>query len=214
MNPPKVKQPDLISLSFVAIVEGLPNHITLKDHSLEFVESEHLKGSLVTGVYGAHSKQVALVMASDWNKHNEAKRSHRTRALLVDTRYRIDNFMESTRQLTTRETLEKTGWLHMDRLSAELREELRHEWLQWIAQDFKEAHLEQVSELSFAELAMKHPRYIAKMMAKRSPRLTAIVHPVNPSMKPDEKVWAATVRYEKDRFVEPVVRFMPVVVDI
>ena len=214
MNPPNVKQPDLISLTFVAIVEGLPNRITLKEHSLEFVESELLKGSLVTGVYGAHSKQVALVMAADWNKQNEAKRSHRTRALLVDARYRIDNFMESTRQLTTRESLEKTGWLHLDRLSAELREELKAEWLDWIATDFSEKHHAQMAELSFAELAMKHPRYIAKMMAKRSPRLTAIVHPVNPSMKPDEKVWAATVRYEKDRFVAPVVRFMPVVVDL
>ena len=142
MNPPKVKQPDLISLTFVAIVEGMPSHIKLKDHSLEFPESEHLRGTLLTGVYGAYSKQVALVMAADWNKQNENKRSNRTRALLVDARYRIDNFMDSTRQLATREILEKTGWLHMDRLSAELREEIKEEWLSWIAEDFDaERHL-------------------------------------------------------------------------
>lgn len=214
MNPPKVKQPDLISLTFVAIVEGMPAHIKLKDHSLEFPESEHLRGTLLTGVYGAHSKQVALVMSADWNKQNENKRSNKSRALLVDARYRIDNFMDSTRQLATRESLDKTGWLHMDRLSAELRDELKEEWLAWIADEFDARHHARMSELSFAELAMTHPRYIERMMAKRAPRLTAIIHPVRPSMAPKDTVWAATVRYEKERFVEPVVRFMPIAVDL
>lgn len=214
MAPPKVKQPDLISLTFIAVVEGMPSHIKLRDHSLEFPEGEHFHGALVTGVYGAHSKQVALVLAADWNKQNETKRTNQTRALLVDARYRIDHFQDTTRPLATMESVEKTGWLHMDRLSAELREELKAEWLEWIAADLGDKEYARMADKSFAEIAMIHPRYVAKMMAKRSPRLTAVVHPVHPSMGPNERVWAATVRYEKDRFVEPVVRFMPVVVDL
>jgi hypothetical protein len=33
-------------------------------------------------------------------------------------------------------------------------------------------------------------------------------------LPPNETVWAATVRYDKARFVEPVAHFMPVVVDL
>jgi len=33
-------------------------------------------------------------------------------------------------------------------------------------------------------------------------------------LAPNETVWTATVRHDKERFVETVARFMPVVVDL
>jgi hypothetical protein len=204
----------MIALTFVAVVDDFPKHIKLKEHSLEFPESEHLQGSVITGVYGTSSKQVALVMASAWNKHHETKRGSTSRALLIDSRYRIDNFMDNTRPLATREQLDMTGWLHMDRLTAGLREEIKEEWLEWIAEDFEERHRARMADLGLVEIALAHPRYIQRMMAKRAPRLTAIIHPIHPSLAPKETVWAATVRYEKERFHETAVRFGAQVVDL
>jgi hypothetical protein len=202
------KQPDLISLSFVAVTEGLPARITLKEQSLAFADADHLAGqNLVSGVYGAHSKQMALVMASEWKKANQGKKKGPNQANLIDVLYRVDKFMES-RGLTTRDDLDSTGWLHLDRLSADLREEIRAEWLKWMRADLKPSQMNSLEDTSLGELALQYPRYVGKMMAKRNPRLSAVVHPVYPDLNPSIVLWVATVRYEKERFVDPVVRFM------
>jgi len=75
-----------------------------------------------------------------------------SRALLIDVRYRIDNFMATTNLPATCEVMEKTGWVHMDRISAELREELKEKWLEWISADFGAKHQKLMADSRFLEI--------------------------------------------------------------
>lgn len=195
-------------MTFLALTRGIPERLKLKEHSIAFRKSEEMPGTLVSGVYGAHSKQMALVLAAGWSKDNRENSKGPNHCLQLDVGYRIDNFAD-TRQIMTSDRLESTGWLHMDRIASDLREELKDEWLEWIRSDLGGKKHQDVADKPFAEIAMTHPLYVAKMMAKRSPRLVAVVHPVNPTLDPSAVLWVATVRYDKNRFVGPVVRFLP-----
>jgi hypothetical protein len=204
------KERDLVSLTFLVESRDMPERVKLKEHSVAFAKSEELVGggSLISGVYGAHSKQMALVLAAAWTRDNRQRSTGPNQILQLDVGYRVNNFIE-TRSTTTHETLESTGWLHMDRLSAELREDLKDEWLGWIRADLGNARANRHVDTPFAEIAMEFPLYVGKMLAKRSPRLLAVVHPVRPTIDPTAVLWVATVRYDKERFVDPVIRFLP-----
>ncbi|MEJ8837714.1 hypothetical protein [Ramlibacter sp. AN1133] len=208
----QLKQPDQISITFLAIVDGasIPSQLKLGDHSMEFLEAEHFGQSLITAAYGAHSKQVVLQMASEWNRLNENKQTGRQRALLIDAFYRVDNFQEFNKGLATRTSVEATGFLHFDRVMAEMRDEIRADWLEWIEADFANTREhKRLSEMGLVQIALEHPRYVARMITKkRSPRYQVVVHPVHPARAPQETLWVATMRYDKDRIVNPVLRFM------
>lgn len=204
------KKRDLISLTFPAFTRGIPQRLNLREHSVAFPQAEEMAGhtGLISGVYGAHSKQMALVLSSKWHAEHRDAPSGPNLVLQVDTGYRIDNFTE-TKTLITEESLAATGWLHLDRLSAEVREGLKEEWLGWIYKDFGGPRAARLADTPLSEIAMQYPIYVGKLMAKRTTRLTAVVHPVHPAIDPTAVLWVATVRYEPERFEDTVVRFLP-----
>lgn len=200
---PKPKPNEIIKLTFLVMTRDLPARVKLKDHSLEYSGSPAAP-DLVAGVYGAHAKQMALVLASNWTKANKARRSGPNQILQLDVAYRADGLID------TLETAQgsNSGWMHFERLAADLRDAIKQEWLSWIRADLGAVRAARHTESSLAEISLEFPGYVARMMAKRSPRLTAVVHPVRPSLDPSAVLWVATVRYERQRFQEPVVRFL------
>lgn len=206
---PKFKRAEVASLTFIAFVPGatIPDKLSLGDHSLEFPGSDKLSNSLISGVYGAQAKAAAVIIAAEWNKELEKGRRP-SRALLVDTQYRIDNMQEGSRALITRETLDLTGWLHLDRLQADFRDELKVQALEWLRNDVSRAAAVRAEELDLRRIFLEHPELVKHLFAARRQKLVGVVHPVRPKVAPDEELLAATVRYDANRFVEASVRYL------
>jgi hypothetical protein len=200
----KAQPTELIKLTFLVLARDFPERLILKDHSLEYADAV-TTGNLVTGVYGAHSKQMALVVASQWTAANRDRKTGPNQVLYVDTSYRADLLLDSPNQMQAG----VSGWVHFDRMSADLRDNLKHLWLSWVQADHGTARAARMADSSLSDIALEYPAYVRKMMALRSPRLTAVIHPVRPRLAPSTTLWAATVRYDKDRFVKPIVRFLP-----
>lgn len=206
---PKFKRAEVATLVFIAVVRGagLPDKLRLREHSLEFPGSDKLPGTVISGVYGTQAKNAAIQIAAAWNKELEQGK-RRSRALLVDAQYRIDNMQDGTRQGITRESLEITGWLHVDRLQADFREELKQMALGWVREDLGEASVERLASMDLRLILLEHPALVRHLFTTRKFRVTCVVHPVRPNIAPEQELLAATVRYEPERFVEATARYL------
>lgn len=200
----KPRPTELIKLTFLALARDFPERLILKEHSLEFADAPASR-SLVSAVYGAHSKQMALVVASHWSAANRDRKSGPNQVLYVDASYRADLLLDSRDQMKAG----VSGWVHFDRMSADLRDSFKQSWLSWIQADHGVARASRMADCPLSDIALGYPGYIGRMMALRSPRLTAVIHPVRPRLEPSAVLWVATMRYEKHRFVNPIVRFLP-----
>ena len=199
---------DMAALSFLIHTKDIPKEITLNDHSLSFIGSQESlfdAENIITGVYGAYSKQVALVMASRWSSDRVGKEGL-NRILMLDVNYKIDNY-SLTREQTRKDILEQTGWLHMDRMATSLRKEVKAQWLDWIDQESPLGVAQGLENESLKDIAVKYPKYVRRMMSE-NPSIRGIVHPVNPVLEPTSCIWAASVRYEAERFNGANVRFL------
>lgn len=202
------KQRDMVSLSFLAHSRDVPDQLRLKEHSLSFVGHDaSMSAGLITGVYGAHSKQTALVAASNWSRQHQAGSGGPNRILMIDVNYRVDNY-NLTREQAREETVKETGWLHLERTASSYREEIKETWISWIDKDVGPAAATSVKDMSLVDIAARYPRFVA-MMLKKDKAIRGIVHPVNPSLDPDVNLWVATVRYDKERFESAAVRYLP-----
>lgn len=197
---------NMVSLAFLVYAKGVPEKVELKDHSLQFVDSGSFSSGLITGVYGSHSKQMALVCAANWSRQRSGS-SGLNRILMLDANYRVDNY-DLTRTQVRADTLEKTGWLHLDRVAASFRDEIKEQWLAWIASSSAPGVAARMSDMSLIDIAQKMPRCVARMLDE-NPDIRGIVHPVSPTIDPSVVLWVATVRYESDRFEGATVRFLP-----
>jgi hypothetical protein len=198
---------NMVSLAFLVYAKDIPGKVNLREHSLQFLGSEKMSSDgLITGVYGAHSKQMALVCSANWSRERAAS-SGRNRILMLDANYRVDNY-DLTRTQVRPDTLQKTGWLHLDRVATSFREEIKAQWLAWVHADSAPGVAARLADMSLADIAQQYPHYVLKMLQER-PDIRGIVHPVNPVIDPSVALWAATVRYEADRFENASVRFLP-----
>jgi hypothetical protein len=112
------------------------------------------------------------------------------------------------RALITRETLDLTGWLHLDRLQADFRDELKVQALEWVRNDVSKAAAVRAEELDLRRIFLEHPELVKHLFAARRQKLVGVVHPVRPKVAPGEELLAATVRYDANRFVEASVRYL------
>jgi len=198
----------MAALSLLVYTRGIPDSVRIRDHSLDFVGREESDfGPFLTGVYGTHSKQMALVCAAAWAR-DRASSSGLNRILMLDVNYRVDEY-ERTRIQATPEILKLTGWLHMDRIASEFREQIRAGWVEWIRSDVLHAAFERVKDYSLGDLAQKYPQYVARML-RENRDIRGIVHPVHPKLDTTVTLWVASVRVdEPDRFDKPALRYLP-----
>jgi hypothetical protein len=197
---------DMAALSFLAFTKNIPNTIELKKLNLGFLGEKPDEENFITGVCGTHSKQVALVMAAKWTREQAANEVF-NRVLMVDVNYHVDNYI-LTREQTRRDTLAQTGWLHMDRMATGFRDEVKEMWLDWIDKESAFGVAQRLEDQSLLDIAVQHPKYVRRLMAE-NPSIKGIVHPVNPTLDPKTCIFAATVRYEPERFHGAVARFLP-----
>lgn len=194
---------NMVSLAFLVHCKDIPEEVALREQGLSYVGGEKSSDDLITGVYGSHSKQMALVCAATWSR----ERAGKSRILMLDANYKVDHY-DLTRSQVRPDTLEKTGWLHLDRVAASFRDFIKSEWLKWLEPQLAPGVLAKLDDLSLADIAQRYPKYVNQIM-KDHPEIKGVVHPVHPTIDPSVALWVATVRYEADRFEQPTVRFLP-----
>jgi hypothetical protein len=201
------RQKNIISLSFMTLVRDIPETLNLKDLSLDYESHPENKG-LIAGIYGPQSKQNALFALGRWSRENSTptNKTGPNRVLLVDAGYHVDNF-ELTRNQGCYEHIEKTGWVHFDRLQTDYREELKEMWLDWIKKDFSAKEASSVADEAFLSIALRYPFFVEKFI-KSDPKIKIVIHPARLTISPSTVLRAATCRYSKESFVEAEVRYL------
>lgn len=202
------KQRDMVSLSFLAQLQGgIPSQVVLKEHSLAFMGVDAPIPGVITGVYGMHSKQAALVAAANWSRQRASAKGVRAQIMMIDVNYLVDNYA-LTREQTRADTLAETGWLHLERVASSFRAELKSTLISWIKKDYGASVATNLDSMALADIFQRYPSYVGVLM-KKEKSIRGVVHPVNPKIDPSITLWAASVKYEKARFDAATVRYLP-----
>lgn len=192
---------DWIPLANFALVERIEPQLVLREHLLPYAGAPK-QTQLLWGVHGTTSINAAVFAAAA-----EATR-RRCQSLQVTTWYRVDNFSAVTTPLT-RESSRAAGYLHLGRLNAAFREDIRATWLDWLAHEDPAAH-QRGADAGLEDLALWHPEIIARMLLQND-ALHMVIHPVRadyatPGAPP---LWVATVRADPERIMASEVRYVP-----
>lgn len=192
---------DWIPFVNFAMVENVPESLKLRDHLFPF-EGAQPDPELLWGVYGTTSINAAIFGAASYAA------AKRCQSLQITSWYLIENFRSVTTQLT-RDVSREAGYLHLGRLNAAFRDDIKATWLEWLETD-SAAQFQQQQSYSLEDLALHHPEYIWRMF-KLNKDLHMVIHPVRPeySAASSLPVWIATVRATPSRVMASEVRFIP-----
>lgn len=193
-----------IQITMFPILDAKPqdNRIKLSDH--QFVYANMPKApDLLTGVYGAVSRNDALFLADEYSrKHGKIMYS-------ADVWYRIDDINRTRNQIDSR-IMSETGFAHLSGLSTAMRDQLREQWLMWISKDAMPAQMSLVRDLPLTALASRYPQYIRNVF-DTYPELLMLVHPVISVMDSGKEqptlINVATVRIIPERIMHYAVRY-------
>ncbi len=192
---------DWIPFANFALVAKIEPQLELRDHLLPYQGSVDSSG-LLWGVHGTTSINAAIFAAAA-----EAAR-RRCQSLQITTWYRVDDFSAITTPLT-RESSRAAGYLHLGRLSASFREDIRSTWLAWLEKEAPTQHAKQ-AELGLEDLALLHPEFVQRMLTQNE-TLHMVIHPVRAAFAaPDTPpLWVASVRADPTRVMASEVRYVP-----
>jgi hypothetical protein len=184
---------------------AIPPEVNLSECSVEFF-GEKRTPDLVTGVFGTKSKQVVLESLAKWNVEHQATSEQRSQGakpaklLMIDAQFVVDS-LEAQRQRVTAESVAASGWLNMDRLTPGMRDELKPQWLSWIARSQGAARAKALEDENVLHLAAEYPQFVPNLF-KSYDKLLGVLHPVRPKVDPHVTLWVATVRLLPKRFQE------------
>ena len=191
---------DWIPFVNFAMVENVPRKLSLRENLFPYVGAKG-DDSLIWGVYGTTSINAAIFAAAS---HAVTRRCQ---SLQITSWYFIENFKSVTTQIT-RESSMTNGYLHLGRLNAAFRNEIRDIWLGWIARDMSKQSVGLENE-SLEDLAIRFPMLVRRMLAD-VPEWKMIIHPVQQEYTTSTvPIWIATAKVEKDRIKTSEVRFIP-----
>lgn len=210
----QLKRPkDWLPFVNFAMIKGMPLRVNLADHLFPFVGSER-DDRFIWGVYGTTSINAAIFSASAYAKEMSAKEpgTQEYRPQQLTAWFRIDDFRSMPTQLTP-EDVRKHGYLHLGRMAAAFREDLKGRWIKWVrAERPHDAAMlgTALDALHLDELAVRFPQYV-RVMLLEDPTLLAVVHPVFQTYQ-DSRIpfWLLTARRDPERLMAAEARFAPV----
>ncbi|GEM_PF-6806512 len=198
---------DSVFFTSFALVDKVPKSLSMESHLFPFAgeqtdPDDRRPRAYLWGVYGTGSQNRALFLADA-----AASRQHR-QLLTVGVWYRVDNF-ERVRSLITQEMAEEFGFLHLDRLKTDYREQIRQFVLEQLRKDVSSAQFSVYASKSLDEIIVRHPKY-ARALLEANRKINVVVHPVRQLYdEADTKpVYIATVRAIKARIMAAEVRYM------
>lgn len=193
-----------IQVTTIGHFVGHPVSTQLSETSVRFIDDEPRPGFL-TGMYGSSSRSLAGTIMSRFNTENRTKDRY---VFPVDFSFLVRDLSAARLQLT-KELVEQTGYMHLDRLKANYRNDLTLRWRQ-LVKNKKPKDYEQIADAGLTEIALLHPWIIHELFLQQED-LLAVIHPIRPVALNGISAWGATLRYSSERIVRPEVRFMPYV---
>lgn len=186
------RRKDWVLLRSYVFDEDVPKTVNVQKHSLEYVGSVSSKKYL-TGIYGTNSGDAGGFLATNWAMSNKL------RIFFLDIWAEIPNFHASRAQMT-REILKHAHWLHLDRMSVELREEIKDSMIGWIKRKYGGEVAKNAQDTNVQQLVLTYPELAIKLLDDDED-IGMIVHPIH--TKFDEgsakqiSLWAATIRRDR-----------------
>lgn len=184
-----------------AMVQDTPASLKLSEHLFPF-EGATADPKYLWGLYGTTSINQGLFLADAYAT------KHKKRPLTVQAWYRIDHFDQVRSQLS-REIAELSGFLHLDRLKTDFREEVRQFILNCMHQEMSAAQLTRSKDLPLDQLIAKHPRYVRSIL-EANRKINVVVHPVYQTYDKSNTrtLHVVTVRAIKSRVMAAEVRYL------
>jgi hypothetical protein len=162
------KQPGWVPLSTFAFVDDIPKKMHWREHLLPF-EGADDDLTLPWGVYGTTSLNVLSFFAT-----HQAEKLHK-RVVVLSLWYYFEGFGEGPKLPKTFD--ETSGFLHMGRLSKQLRSQIYDELIAQIVEGKTAAQRTRLEQLTWPELLAKEPALVRRFL-KGHKVLNMIVHPV------------------------------------
>ena len=208
----------IINLLFLYEVHGeMPAQVNLTRCSVEFF-GEKRSSELITGIYGTKSKQIALENLARWNAQHAATPEQRAKGakpaklIMIDAQYTIDSG-QANRKRGSAKFVSDSGWMNLERVSTQMRDEIKALWLKWIARSHGPGRADALTDETMLRLLSDYPEFVPKLF-KEYDGLVGVLHPVRPKFGPQVVLWVATVLMEPDRFSEVEARYVPVQVQV
>lgn len=198
------RRKDWVLIRSYVFSKDTPTKVDINKHSLDYVGKRGNKKYL-TGVYGTNSGDAGGYLATNWaNDQN-------LRIFYLDVWCEIPNFHASRAQMT-RETIAESHWLHLDRMSVDLKEEVKTNFLEWIKKKHGAEAEQNAEDLSCQQLVLLYP-FLANKLLDSEPEIGMLVHPIytpydEGSVKP-LSLWAATINTELIQIKGAEIRYLP-----
>lgn len=183
----------------------IPSSLKVKEHSLDYYGAPQKRSRKhLTGVYGTNSKDAALFLAASYAD------AHRKMPFLIDVWAHLPNF-HATRSQITREVVQSSHWMHAERLSSSLKEEIHQKALKWLIKERGPGAHAKAIDQSVPSIMLDHPEFALKLLDE-DPDLGMLVHPIYAKFdmaQPKTPFWAATLHLDRVQIVAAEVRHRP-----
>lgn len=198
------KQKGWVPVSTFAMVKEMPTAMQYQEHLIPF-EGADGDTNLPWGVYGSASTNSGMFLAE------AAARKAKKPLVLVGTLwYFIEDFSAAGELRKSME--DGNGFLHLGRISASLRDEIRAELMQILEeqQTVTAARKKQLEEMSWEDFLVKVPGVVREFI-RRGDDLMFVVHPVRQLYDKDTRpvLWVASFKMDPERVMAAEVRHMP-----
>lgn len=191
-----------IPISTFAYVSAMPKRVKFHEHLVPYEGADRNGKTLPWGVYGTSSVNSMMFAA-------EASASRAKKVMLVLTAwYDIPGLSDSSALPRTLE--ESRGFLHLGRVGANLRVEIRDELLDMLKRTRTAAEIANYREMAWDDFVASEPAVVRKWAASKS-EVLCVVHPVRQLIDPSRTpvVQIASFKPLPERIGNAEVRFMP-----
>lgn len=184
-----------------AVVDKVPSVIKLQDHLFPY-EGCEMGEDFLWGLYGTLSANQGLFLIDAF------ARKHNKMPLTLQGWYRVDNFDRVRSQIDS-VIAEESGFLHIDRLKSNFREELRDLVIADAEKQIVGWQKGLHADRSLSEILIRYPRLI-KSIFDYSKNINIVVHPAMQMFDPlDHRPMSiATMRAISDRVMSVQVRYL------
>jgi hypothetical protein len=177
--------------------------IQLGEHLFPYEGCSMDRAKFIWGVYGTMSQGHALFMAGA----EAAKRKCKT--LVIQGSYKLENF-DLVRTLVDREMMLSTGYMHIDRLKTQLRDEVKEQVLVAAKKRYPGIDIDEQAKKTLATIVCDYPGLVRDIFDLYK-KVNMVVHLTKPSWAPKERrgIYVSTMRRVASRIQNVDVRFMP-----
>jgi hypothetical protein len=179
----------------------MPTKVNFVDHMIPF-DGVRDDPELIWGAYGTTSANSSLFLAQRYAK------AHKKTAFQLTVWYLLPGFHDEAPR--GGKSLGESIFLHMGRLNAKLRTEVREIFMETVLDERGRDEYNLCAKMKWEEFLSHIPDYVRRLMFDFD-NIKMIMHPVNQLYDKgfQEKLYIATARKNPSHIMEAEVRFIP-----